>query len=635
MYKIENKIRYKEIQTLYPIHYNMRCLGKDRHNNTCRNHALGDTRFCKFHSYMVTYTEEMIANTTLCSGCNKWYYLKDRQKTCDSCHERTKQNSVKIRENVVLCKSDGCKFKRSKENEYCMKHQICILVNEVSLRNMRLCSNYIRGCRTELGQDYKYARCAECLEKERDKDRKRRGGAIATNTNSLTNEVVTEKQCTVCCKTLPINQFQAEKGGITKTCRNCRDDNKKQDARRDKEYRNELARKNDSKPERIAVKQQWKEDNYEKVAETWQKSRNTRLETVGVEEFLKRNADDARRWRENNREKQQQINENKKVSLNLQYGVYRSSAHSKRLEFQLTLDDYQNLVTQVCYYCGIIQPRGFNGIDRLDSTKGYVLTNCVSCCQMCNMMKNTLSIDVFLRRVEHILSVNMLIENRELNPRVFENHNHISFNKYRLSALSRELDFQITEEQFHEITTQDCYLCEKRPSIIHKNGIDRFDNNIGYILENCRPCCTDCNIMKNNYEYDTLIQKLLEIYEHRVIPWKQEVSEYIKNCFPEDEKPMVAGEKLDDKLSFPLHPPPRPVSLPTNSISRVITKSNKKSKEERANEAKLRKQKQRKLIKEKFGDEEYRKLHAKQIAEQRRKKRAENIKDELKPSADS
>ena len=45
----------------------MKCLAKDRNNNKCRNNVLGDTTFCKYHDYMVDYTEEMIQKCVCCS----------------------------------------------------------------------------------------------------------------------------------------------------------------------------------------------------------------------------------------------------------------------------------------------------------------------------------------------------------------------------------------------------------------------------------------------------------------------------------------------------------------------------------------------------------------------------------------
>lgn len=81
----------------------------------------------------------------------------------------------------------------------------------------------------------------------------------------------------------------------------------------------------------------------------------------------------------------------------------------------ISLQQFKDIVNQPCYYCGAvgskkiqdrIRNRGkthvcsdktisINGIDRLDSMKGYIDGNCVSCCKTCNYAKNTLTLDEF------------------------------------------------------------------------------------------------------------------------------------------------------------------------------------------------------------------------------------------------
>lgn len=81
-------------------------------------------------------------------------------------------------------------------------------------------------------------------------------------------------------------------------------------------------------------------------------------------------------------------------------------------EFSLTLEEFKGLVLLDCHYCG--RPPSnqyrqvlkggdrfltYSGIDRMDSTQGYIPGNCVPCCFICNTMKNNLSYSDF---VEHI-----------------------------------------------------------------------------------------------------------------------------------------------------------------------------------------------------------------------------------------
>jgi hypothetical protein len=86
---------------------------------------------------------------------------------------------------------------------------------------------------------------------------------------------------------------------------------------------------------------------------------------------------------------------------------YKVGAKSRGLEFELSEDDFRRLTQQVCFYCGKEpdQIKGatmvtggyvYNGIDRVDSLKGYTLDNCVSCCGQCNVAKLNHSLDNFI-----------------------------------------------------------------------------------------------------------------------------------------------------------------------------------------------------------------------------------------------
>lgn len=75
-------------------------------------------------------------------------------------------------------------------------------------------------------------------------------------------------------------------------------------------------------------------------------------------------------------------------------------------------------------------------------------------------------------------------------------------------SVERNRECTLTLEQFAQIVKQDCYYCGLSPSNIAKHsrgvshilvsGIDRVDNTIGYIKENCVPCCKHCNRAKSD-----------------------------------------------------------------------------------------------------------------------------------------
>jgi 5-methylcytosine-specific restriction endonuclease McrA len=78
---------------------------------------------------------------------------------------------------------------------------------------------------------------------------------------------------------------------------------------------------------------------------------------------------------------------------------------------------------------------------------------------------------------------------------------------YRIGARERNLEFSLTHEECGALFLADCHYCSAPPSQTvrfgHKNqysmlynGIDRIDNNRGYVAENCVSCCKTCNSAK-------------------------------------------------------------------------------------------------------------------------------------------
>lgn len=93
--------------------------------------------------------------------------------------------------------------------------------------------------------------------------------------------------------------------------------------------------------------------------------------------------------------------------------TYKSNAKNRGYEFNLTEDMMNDLFKGNCYYCGCepsktVTKEGFygsftyNGIDRLNNKVGYVPSNVVSCCHVCNYLKNKYDVDEFLELIKRI-----------------------------------------------------------------------------------------------------------------------------------------------------------------------------------------------------------------------------------------
>ena len=99
------------------------------------------------------------------------------------------------------------------------------------------------------------------------------------------------------------------------------------------------------------------------------------------------------------------------AAFNSLYYQYKRSANKRGYVFELTVEDFRDLTTQPCYYCGIEPHRTFknhrseykyNGIDRLDNTVGYVRHNCRTACFTCNQAKHSMTTEEFEAWLERI-----------------------------------------------------------------------------------------------------------------------------------------------------------------------------------------------------------------------------------------
>jgi hypothetical protein len=94
---------------------------------------------------------------------------------------------------------------------------------------------------------------------------------------------------------------------------------------------------------------------------------------------------------------------------------YTDRARRDGLAWALSELQARSLMEKPCTYCGAPPsnvnraPRGWwgefiwNGIDRINSSGGYVPSNCVPCCSKCNYMKAELTVVEFIEHVTRIV----------------------------------------------------------------------------------------------------------------------------------------------------------------------------------------------------------------------------------------
>lgn len=99
--------------------------------------------------------------------------------------------------------------------------------------------------------------------------------------------------------------------------------------------------------------------------------------------------------------------------------VYKRHAKNAGREFSLTVEEFTELTSANCHYCGRPPTRthipdhrpgrtstsyDYNGIDRRDSSLGYVPENCLTCCYECNRGKSNMDYDEFIEYLNTLVA---------------------------------------------------------------------------------------------------------------------------------------------------------------------------------------------------------------------------------------
>lgn len=82
----------------------------------------------------------------------------------------------------------------------------------------------------------------------------------------------------------------------------------------------------------------------------------------------------------------------------------------------------------------------------------------------------------------------------------------------RCGAIKLGREWKLSFEQHQSLVLSSCHYCGTPPA--PTNGIDRMDNQVGYIPKNCVPCCWPCNRMKGPMTYTAFIRRCQMIRNH-------------------------------------------------------------------------------------------------------------------------
>lgn len=95
---------------------------------------------------------------------------------------------------------------------------------------------------------------------------------------------------------------------------------------------------------------------------------------------------------------------------------------------------------------------------------------------------------------------------------------------YRQRAKRKGLEFLLSEDQIDRLFASDCHYCGALPNnSISKassygefvyNGIDRIDNELGYVATNVVSCCGTCNRAKADLTYEEFRTWVRQVSTH-------------------------------------------------------------------------------------------------------------------------
>lgn len=183
------------------------------------------------------------------------------------------------------------------------------------------------------------------------------------------------KVCSHCNRELPVDMFYKDSTTKDKLASFCKDCKREQ----------ELKRKD--------KRQQWRDEHREAL----------RAKDRSPEQKEKR-----KKYRETHKEEEKERRKKYDITVRGRYGIYKQNAKQRNIQFDLTVEEFDEITQQPCTYCG-----GFNGecngikysgVDRIDSSQGYIKLNAIPCCETCNKMKLDYDLHDFLEHVKKIVN---------------------------------------------------------------------------------------------------------------------------------------------------------------------------------------------------------------------------------------
>ena len=196
----------------------------------------------------------------------------------------------------------------------------------------------------------------------------------------------------------------------------------------------------------------------------------------------------------------------KKTILKAQFKNYHTCQNCNKIKYRKDFEEFENESFKVLNF----YKSGRNKNDR----KLFYNVKCKSCGTESIMLKQSV---LDSKSCYHCSGNGVIPDINTIYKRMYAS--------YRNGAISRGLSWELTLEDIKNLSSKNCYYCGIEPlnrtySKYNKtnrevltNGIDRIDNNKGYLLENTTTCCSKCNRMKSNFTLDEFLIQVENIYK--------------------------------------------------------------------------------------------------------------------------
>lgn len=96
------------------------------------------------------------------------------------------------------------------------------------------------------------------------------------------------------------------------------------------------------------------------------------------------------------------------------------------------------------------------------------------------------------------------------------------YNYYKAGCRRKQREFELSLEEVTQLIKQNCHYCNSGPlfysnngsMFLQYNGIARVNNGCGYTLDNCVPCCKQCNYAKRAQTKEEFIAWVTRLYKN-------------------------------------------------------------------------------------------------------------------------